>query len=128
MVGDCTEAQDEIEAEVPTPDVVWRAATINDTFSAREQIKADDFILSGSEREATSGGRYRTIATREADLEILNQALAQHEADYAQQLEQRIAPLKAKLATLSGQNRELRSVAKAAQQRQPLNSRHRQGC
>ena len=100
--------------EVPTPDVVWRAATINDTFSAREQIKADDFILSGSEREATLAAVTELIATREADLEILNQALAQHEADYAQQLEQRIAPLKAKLATLSGQNRELRSVAKAA--------------
>ena len=39
--------------EVPTPDIVWQSAVINNTFSEREKTKGSDFLLVNEERVST---------------------------------------------------------------------------
>ncbi|MEM0966265.1 MAG: ABC transporter permease subunit [Verrucomicrobiota bacterium] len=100
--------------EVPTPDVVWRSAVNNDTFSNREKTKESDFLLEGPEREEALAVVESTILEREATLETLRTKLSGHESDYAELLESQLAPLQAKLDTLKERNDELEAVAKEA--------------
>lgn len=99
--------------EVPTPDVVWQSAKINDQFSAREGMKESDFLLVGEEREATLADVEAQIEAQSAVLETLNAELAEQEAAYTAQLEQRIAPFKKELETLSAANKAANEEAKA---------------
>lgn len=84
--------------EVPTPDVVWRSAVINDTFSDREKMKEADFLLSGEEREATLAEVEGQLLFNAELLKHREETLAGHEADYKALLESQLAPLQSELA------------------------------
>ena len=56
--------------EVPTPDVVWQSAVINNTFSEREKAKESDFLLVGEERE-------QALAEVEARIEAQSEILTE---------------------------------------------------
>ncbi|HAV14384.1 MAG TPA: ABC transporter permease [Opitutae bacterium] len=99
--------------EVPTPDVVWESAKINDQFSAREKMKESDFLLVDEEREATLIEVESQIETQGALLESLETELVAQEAAYSKQLEQRIAPLQAELEKLGVLNDQANAAAKA---------------
>ncbi|MGJ8638153.1 MAG: ABC transporter permease subunit [Opitutaceae bacterium] len=99
--------------EVPTPDVVWQSAKINDQFNAREKMKESDFLLVGDERASTLVDVESQIEEQSAALEILETELAAQEAAFTAQLESRIAPLKSALDSLSAKNKEANAAAKA---------------
>ena len=99
--------------EVPTPDVVYDSAVINDTFSAREQTKESDFLLEGAEREAMLASVEQQIAAQRVILAQLEASLAQHEADYSALLAARLAPLQTKLDTLKAENQAIATTNKA---------------
>lgn len=99
--------------EVPTPDIVWRSAQINDTFSDREKLKESDFLLSGEEREAKLVEVEALMDQRNADLLVLNEELAKQEAAYQKQLEEKMAPLREKLEALKEENKMIKADAKA---------------
>ena len=100
--------------EVPTPDVVWNAAKINDTFSDREKTKQRDFLLVGEAREQTLAEVESLIETRSVELESLEAELAQQEADYKAMLERRISPLQAKLEVVKEKNDTIEDSLKEA--------------
>lgn len=100
--------------EVPTPDVVWQSAVINDTFSKREKFKESDFLLVGAEREAALADVEQQIVDNTVILEGLQAELAQHEADYEAQLDERVAPLQADLDALRATNGAILDTKKAA--------------
>ncbi len=90
--------------EVPTPDVVWRSAVINNTFSDREKTKESDFLLTGEERTNTLAQVEARIEEEGVVLVELEQKLAAHEDDYNALLEEQLAPLQARLDKLRKQN------------------------
>lgn len=100
--------------EVPTPDVVWQAAIINDTFSAREQLKESDFVLAGAGRIAMLAEVELQMESKTAELVVLDEALNAQETAYETQLAARIAPLNASLELLEQSSRVARDVAKEA--------------
>jgi nitrate/nitrite transport system permease protein len=99
--------------EVPTPDIVWESAKINDTFSAREKLKESDFLLVGEAREEALAEVEASIASKSVVLEALSDELTAEETAYVAQLEERIAPLQSKLNDVKSKNAEARRVAKA---------------
>ncbi|WP_269522363.1 ABC transporter permease [Coraliomargarita parva] len=99
--------------EVPTPDVVYRSAVINDTFSEREKTKESDFLLTGAEREAALADVEQQIVSKSSEFATLEAELAKHEADYKAQLEARISPLEAKLDALKAKNDAIDDANKA---------------
>lgn len=98
--------------EVPTPDVVYNSAVINDTFSAREQTKQSDFLLEGAEREAMLADVEQQIDAQKRILDQLEVKLAEHEADYSALLAARLAPLQAQFDALKAENKEIASTNK----------------
>lgn len=90
--------------EVPTPDVVWRSAKINDTFSNREKLKESDFLLSGVAREETLAEVEALLIEKNAEFEALSATLTAMEVTYKEQLEERIAPLQNQLDALKAKN------------------------
>lgn len=100
--------------EVPTPDVVWQSAVINDTFSVREKAKETDFLLVGAEREETLAEVEALIEENEATLEVLREKVAGHEADYEKLLGEKIAPLQAELDELKAANAVIMTEKKEA--------------
>ncbi len=100
--------------EVPTPDVVWASAKINDTFSQREQTKERDFLLVGEERLAALAEVESMMAEREVELVELESILKKHEHAYAAQLSQRLGPLEAQLDELKAKNDVIEDQMKAA--------------
>ncbi|ADE53366.1 ABC transporter permease [Coraliomargarita akajimensis] len=100
--------------EVPTPDVVYNSAVINDTFHKRENTKAADFLLEGELRESTLAEVEAQIESNGAVLEELESKLAEQEAAYEAQLNSRISPLQAQLDALKAENKEALATAKAA--------------
>lgn len=98
--------------EVPTPDVVWRSAQINDTFSEREKLKESDFLLVGEERVRTLAEVEALMTEKNAELEVLSAELTEMEAAYKAQLEERIAPLQAQLDVLKEANEAETKLAK----------------
>ena len=103
--------------EVPTPDVVWRSAVINDTFSEREKIKESDFLLVGEEREATLKDVEAQIEAAAILLKEREEKLAGQETAYEELLESQLAPLQAKLevieARVDGANDEMKALVAA---------------
>ncbi|MDP4643214.1 MAG: ABC transporter permease subunit [Opitutales bacterium] len=83
--------------EVPTPDVVMQSARINHTFSEREKTKETDFLLVGEERLAALAAVEAEMESKSVILAELEARLAQHESNYAQVLEARLAPLQKEL-------------------------------
>lgn len=100
--------------EVPTPDVVWQSAVINDTFAAREKTKESDFLLVGEEREVALAEVEQQIVDRTVILDERKAVLAKHEADYEALLEERLAPLQAELDELRAANKVTADEMKAA--------------
>lgn len=100
--------------EVPTPDIVWDSAVINDTFSYREKTKEKDFLLVGKEREETLATVEAEIEAKSVELSDLKEVLAKHEADYQSQLDLRIEPLAADLDQLKDENKSIQDEIKAA--------------
>ncbi|MEM9161094.1 MAG: ABC transporter permease subunit [Verrucomicrobiota bacterium] len=98
--------------EVPTPDIVLDSAKINDTFSKREKSKESDFLLVGAEREQALAEVEALMVKRQTELDVLEETLAGHEADYEAQLKARIDPLSEKLDVLKDENRAARSERK----------------
>ena len=98
--------------EVPTPDIVMESARINDTFSDREKTKQSDFFLEGVERETALSEVLALMAVRTTEFDILEDELDAREADYAGQLEVKVAPIQEKLKTLKALNRKARSERK----------------
>jgi nitrate/nitrite transport system permease protein len=99
--------------EVPTPDIVKQSAAINHQFAHREDTKESDFLLVGEERAATLAEVEEEIAAASVILAEREAELATHEAAYTAQLEQRLAPLQAKLDTLKDANRTVAAEQKA---------------
>ena len=99
--------------EVPTPDIVAESAAINHQFAHREDTKESDFLLVGAEREATLAAVEEQIAAASVILAEREAELATHEAAYTAQLEQRLAPLQAKLDILKDANRTIATEQKA---------------
>jgi nitrate/nitrite transport system permease protein len=99
--------------EVPTPDVVWQAALINDSFSQREQMKESDFVLSGELRTQALAEVEALIKVKTAELMRLDAKLVKHEAAHATQIQRKIEPLSAELSRLNAANRAARDAAKA---------------
>jgi nitrate/nitrite transport system permease protein len=99
--------------EVPTPDVVYDSAVINDTFSAREKAKETDFLLEGAAREDALAGVEKQIEDNLVILAELEATLVRHEADYSKLLTARLSPLQAKLDTLKAENKEIAATNKA---------------
>ncbi|MEM7790096.1 MAG: ABC transporter permease subunit [Verrucomicrobiota bacterium] len=99
--------------EVPTPNIVWQSAVINDTFSDREQTKESDFLLVGEERLETLAMVEKMIEENNVVLDELKETLAGHEADYEAQLEQRIGPLQTELDKVRAANKESAAEMKA---------------
>ena len=91
--------------EVPTPDIVWQSAVINDTFSERERTKESDFLLFGEEREATLAEVETMIQSYGEELEELNANLKAQEEAHDAQLDKRITPIQAKLEALRDANK-----------------------
>lgn len=100
--------------EVPTPDVVWDSAKINDTFSAREKFKESDFLLVGDERLAALAEVESMIASQNAVLDEANVKLAAAEAAYKQQLASRLEPLQSVLDALKAKNKRIAADHKAS--------------
>lgn len=92
--------------EVPTPNVVWRSAVINDTFSDREKTKQSDFLLEGQERLDMLVAVESLIEIREGEFEVLQESLKEQEAAYEAQIERRLAPLQKSLEALRAQHKE----------------------
>ncbi|MEM1223635.1 MAG: ABC transporter permease subunit [Verrucomicrobiota bacterium] len=92
--------------EVPTPNIVWQSAVINDTFSDREKTKESDFLLVGEERLETLAMVEKMIEENTVILDQLKETLAGHEADYEAQLEERIGPLQEELDKIRAANKE----------------------
>jgi len=99
--------------EVPTPDVVWTSAKINDTFSKREKLKESDFLLNGEERKETLAAVEAKMVAKNELLEELSADLAAQEKAYAEQLAARIGPLDTALDALKAENKIAESAAKA---------------
>lgn len=100
--------------EVPTPDIVFESAVINDTFSKREGMKESDFLLEGKEREKALAEVEALIEENAVELKNKKEILAKHEAEYEAQLESRIGPLQEKLEALKSENKEKAAAMKAA--------------
>lgn len=83
--------------EVPTPDVVMQSARINHTFSEREKTKQSDFLLVGDERLAALAAVEAEMESKSVILTALEAKLTQHESNYTQVLEARLAPHQKKL-------------------------------
>ncbi|MEM8868255.1 MAG: ABC transporter permease subunit [Verrucomicrobiota bacterium] len=99
--------------EVPTPDIVWQSAVINDTFSDREKTKESDFLLVGEERLETLAAVEAMIESNNAILTELQETLAGHVADYEAQLKERLEPLQAELDVIKEENKVIASEMKA---------------
>ncbi|MEO0510244.1 MAG: ABC transporter permease subunit [Verrucomicrobiota bacterium] len=91
--------------EVPTPDVVWQSAVINNTFSEREKAKESDFLLVGEEREQALAEVEARIEAQSEILTELNAKLKEQEEAYTAQLDERISPLQAELDVIKGENK-----------------------
>ena len=100
--------------EVPTPDVVFASAVINDTFSAREQAKESDFLLEGAARTAMLSEVRAQIEVQQGILDGLQAKLASHEADYRALLAARLKPLQTELDALKADNKAIADANKAA--------------
>lgn len=98
--------------EVPTPDIVWNSARINDTFSYREKTKERDFLLEGEERLKELASVEALMAEKSVALEALKEEVSQQEMLYKEQLEARIAPIQEKLDILKDENKDARSARK----------------
>lgn len=99
--------------EVPTPDVVYNSAVINDTFHKRENLKASDFLLEGAEREAMLAEVELEIEANSVVLKELQAELATQEAAYEEQLSSRLAPLQTELDAIKAENQAASAEAKA---------------
>lgn len=99
--------------EVPTPDVVWKSAIINDTFSDRERTKERDFLLEGEAREKELANVEAMIETKTAELAELNAELKAQEEAYETQKNERIAPIKAQLDELKAEQKIGKNERKA---------------
>jgi len=95
--------------EVPTPDIVFSSARINDTFSKREKAKKTDFLLEGEDRVRELSNVEALMHARSTELVELEKRLSEQEASYKAQLESRIAPLQSKLDALKEENRLARN-------------------
>lgn len=91
--------------EVPTPDVVWESARINDTIADRERIKEQDFQLDGAEREAALAQVAREYEALSSEVDRLKELVAQREAEKAEKEEKAIAPLQEKYDALRDEYR-----------------------
>ncbi len=98
--------------EVPTPDVVWRSAEINDTFSRREKLKESDFLLKGDKRIETLALVETDMAEKSEVLEQFKANLEAQESAYSEQLASRIAPLQSKLDQLKADNLLIKNKVK----------------
>ena len=76
--------------EVPTPDIVWQSAVINDTFSDREKRKESDFVLVGKERSETLSEVEELMNSYLLQLEDLNANLKLQEEAYEAQLTRKL--------------------------------------
>lgn len=100
--------------EVPTPDIVWKSALINDTFSEREKAKESDFLLEGEARLKALADVEKQIEEKNAELAELNAALKEQEAAYEAQLEARLSPVDAKLNALKEVHKKNKADRKVA--------------
>ena len=98
--------------EVPTPDVVFNSARINDTFHEREKTKESDFVLDGEQRLAALADVEAAIEAQSDRLVALEEALRSRESEYKAQLDERIAPIQAELDSLKKANATARAERK----------------
>lgn len=99
--------------EVPTPDVVWKSAIINDVFSEREKTKESDFLLEGAEREAELAKVEAMIEEKTVELDALNAELKAQEEAFEAQLSERLGPITAKLDELKAKHKTEKADRKA---------------
>lgn len=100
--------------EVPTPDIVWQSAVINDTFSEREKTKESDFLLEGDERTETLASVEARIAEKSVILDERSAYLKAQEEAYATQLIERLTPLQEKLEEVRAENKASATTRKEA--------------
>ncbi|BCX49573.1 nitrate ABC transporter permease [Haloferula helveola] len=94
--------------EVPTPARVMTAYQDNVRFDERQQEKADDFIVAGTEREETLAETQAELARLEEEAGRLAKESASVAAEAKLETESKLSPLKANLD-------ELKAVHKAAE-------------
>ncbi|MBK1877348.1 ABC transporter permease [Pelagicoccus mobilis] len=82
--------------EVPTPDIVWESAVINDTIADREEIKEQDFLLEGVEREAALAEVTKEYAVLSEEVKRLKELVATAEAEKAELEAKAIGPIQEK--------------------------------
>ena len=99
--------------EVPTPNIVWQSALINDRFSEREKLKESDFLLEGEERVSMLNIVKSKIESERENLKVLGEKLAFQEESYESQLNERISPIKTKLNALAQENKAANALAKS---------------
>lgn len=99
--------------EVPTPNIVWQSALINDRFSEREKLKESDFLLEGEERVSMLNIVKSKIESERENLKVLGEKLAFQEESYESQLNERISPIKTKLNALAQENKDANALAKS---------------
>jgi nitrate/nitrite transport system permease protein len=100
--------------EVPTPDKILNAASINHQFGHREDTKEADFLLVGESREEAIAEVEAEITSSAEVLAVLQEKLSKHDADYAEQLASRLAPLQVELADLREANKAIQVSNKEA--------------
>lgn len=92
--------------EVPTPDVVWESVKINDTIADRESLKQQDFLLSGSEREAALSEVSQQYVVLSEKVDTLKEQVASMEKEKAEREQGLVAPLDAKYDELRSEYRD----------------------
>ncbi len=95
--------------EVPTPNIVFSSALINDTFSEREKTKESDFLLSGDARVQALQEVDTLMSELEAELATLKSTLTEQESLYKASLASQIDPIEEKLDALKAENRQART-------------------
>lgn len=91
--------------EVPTPDIVWESAMINDTIAEREKIKEQDFLLDGAEREEALAEVTKEYATLSEEVKRLKARVAEAEQEKAALEAEAIGPIQEKYDTLKSEYR-----------------------
>lgn len=92
--------------EVPTPDVVWESALINDTIADREKVKEEDFQLDGAEREAALAQVSKEYQELSAEVDRLKAVVAEREKEKAEREAKAIVPLQKKYDELKSEYKE----------------------
>lgn len=91
--------------EVPTPDIVWDSAVVNDTIADREDIKEKDFLLEGAEREAALADVTKEYAELSAEVARLKALVEVAEKEKTAIEVKAIAPIQEKYDALKEANK-----------------------